>query len=440
MVSEIAEKIRKVLTYQNGLLLLLLINILLLSTAIFSWNYYDVRYFLEWADVVRDHGILFVYKYARKVAYPPIAVLTFVLPHLLATSITTSLPIIRFIDKLPLIIAFNLIFIFLRNKHGLKTAYYWLANAVPYLVILVYQFDLLPALFILLAAYELAKPSRNPVKVAVYLALAILYKQILIFLALIPLIIYYKEKRFADLKKYVVTGIAVASIVILPFFVVDPYAFIYKVLIYHSQRYPQELSLWAIPLYLYNYDYTRLPSWITVTWLPIYVVALAFYFVKIIKIDRFDESIIYKYFVIYILMTLIVNKVNNLGYLTWALPLLAIIINSKNSMLDGLRFLYIAISWIEGLLYPFVTLFAAAVVYGSVLIIEDLSYYSALWAIERSIDRTTFVFSLIDYMRVYFYNFFEALYRGMGISATIFTLLYNWYLAYTLYKIYKYYP
>ncbi|ABN69618.1 hypothetical protein Smar_0510 [Staphylothermus marinus F1] len=440
MVSEIAEKIRKVLTYQNGLLLLLLINILLLSTAIFSWNYYDVRYFLEWADVVRDHGILFVYKYARKVAYPPIAVLTFVLPHLLATSITTSLPIIRLIDKLPLIIAFNLIFIFLRNKHGLKTAYYWLANAVPYLVILVYQFDLLPALFILLAAYELAKPSRNPVKVAVYLALAILYKQILIFLALIPLIIYYKEKRFTDLKKYVVTGIAVASIVILPFFVVDPYAFIYKVLIYHSQRYPQELSLWAIPLYLYNYDYTRLPSWITVTWLPIYVVALVFYFVKIIKIDRFDESIIYKYFVIYILMTLIVNKVNNLGYLTWALPLLAIIINSKNSMLDGSRFLYIAISWIEGILYPFVTLFAAAVVYGSVLIIEDLSYYSALWAIERSIDRTTFVFSFIDYMRVYFYNFFEALYRGMGISATIFTLLYNWYLAYTLYKIYKYYP
>lgn len=434
------EKISEMLRYKNGLVLLIIANTILLLTAIFSWNYYDVRYFLEWVDVAKKHGILYIYKYARKAAYPPIPVLTFTLLHLLATSITAYMPVVRFIDKLPLIIAFNLIFIFLRDKYGLRTSYYWLANIIPYLVIIVYQFDLLPALFLLLTVYELTRSSRDPVRVAIYLAIAILCKHVLVFLALVPIIIYYKEKRYSDLKKYMATGIVVASIAILPFFIVDPYAFIYKVLIYHSQRYPQELSLWAIPLYLNNYDYTKLPSWITVAWFPIYAVLLILYFRKLIKTDKFNEGAVIKYFVIYVLLTLIVNKVNNLNYLTWILPLIAIIITKENGGFDNLRFLYITVAWIMGILYPLTTIFVAAIVYGSVLLVEDLSYYSALWVMERSVDRTTFIFTLIDYLRIYFYNFFEVLYRGMGISATIYTILYNCYLAYILYKIYKYFP
>ncbi len=427
---------RKWISFKSGLIPLIISNIALIILGMYSWGWYDVRYFVEWVSIAKTHGILYIYEYARKAAYPPVPILLFTGLHWFAISITSSEPLIRLIDKIPFIIAYNLIYYLLREKYGLRAGLYWLASFVPYEVMFIYQFDLLPSLFILLATYEFLKPDRSPIRTAIYLSLAALCKQLLVLLALIPLIIYYREKRINALKKYVLTGLLIGLLTILPFLIVDPSAFINKILLYHSRRYPQELSLWAIPLYLYNYDYTKLPLWITYAWTPIYLVVITYFFYKVYRLEKYDNDTILRLFTIFVLISLILNKVNNFNYLAWITPLLIIILTSKNSQYSGLRLLFIAIQWIVGNLYPLTTFFAATVVGGSVLLVEDLQFYSAPGIFERSVDHSmTLLYMLIDYSRIYLYNFFNILYRGMGISATIYVIIYNAFIAHLLYRL-----
>ncbi len=430
-----SESLKKLFLYKNGLIGLILANIFILVFAPTHWLYYDVRYFIEWVDVIKQHGLLSVYIYSHKVAYPPIPVIVFTSMHMLASSITSSTYLIRLIDKIPLILAFNIIYYLLRKHYGLSTAYLWIVNYASYLTIFAYQFDLLAVLFLLASFIELTRNNPSPLRLGLYNAFYLLVKQGLVFLAFIPLIYLLKKYGVKPAMKYVLVGLTIGLVFIFPFIIYNPGSFIEKVLFFHSVRYPQELSLWAIPVYLSNFNYTIIPTWYSWLWFPIYLFATIYLLYKFYRCKQVDDKIVLKYIILLLIVLLVINKVGNENYLVWIIPFLAIFLSLHPEYRD-LRLTYITLPVMIGLIFPLLTYFAAAVAQGSLLIMEDLSHYSAMWLVERSFERGAIIFPLIDYARIYFYGFFDALYKCMWISSTIFVLLYNACLLYIFKKIY----
>ncbi|MCD6301462.1 MAG: hypothetical protein J7L82_05260, partial [Staphylothermus sp.] len=139
--------------------------------------------------------------------------------------------------------------------------------------------------------------------------------------------------------------------------------------------------------------------------------------------------------ILLLLALLITNKVGNENYLLWVVPFLAIFL-ALHPENNDLKLIYVILPITIDLIFPMVTYFAAAVAQGSLLVMEDLSYYSATWLMERSFDKNSFIFTLVDYARIYFYGFFNALYKCMWISSTIFVIFYNSCLLYIFKKIY----
>ncbi len=455
--NKVLEAIIWFLTYRRGLLLFIVANIYLLAFIPFSWLYYDVRYYYEWVDItwsngyvliinnfhasllptflVIPRGILYVYVYATKAAYPPLPIWLFIFTHSIASSITNTLQIIRLIDKLPLVITFNLIYYYLRKNYDWKAGLLWLLSHFSYITIFNYHADLLAALFLLLGFT--AYTRRNDiVKSAFYTALAGLVKPLAVVVAFVPLTIMFKKREYRKIATYIAVGFATALLVMAPYLCVDPGSFLYKAVFFHVNRYPQEYSLWAIPIYIANYDVTVLPSWLKYIWTPFYLLALITVLLMLWREKRVDEVIITKYYVLVFLISFLFNKVGNINYFIWALPFITIYATYKKLYKDTLfATLYIFVSIVMVIIAPFTTFYTAFVVQGSVFIIEDLSYYSATDLASRSFDPFTLQYILAEYFRANAYWFFSLMYMGINISYVIYASLYNLYLIYLVLKV-----
>ncbi|GEM_PF-1193756 len=421
---------------RRDVLFLLLANIYIFAVAPSSWNYYDVRYFIEWSQITVTHGLFSVYALADKVSYPPLAVLLFVPFYLVARAITSNLLLIRIIVKLPLIAMFNLIYYVLLKYYGWKTAKYWLINYGAYSTIFGYQFDLYTSLFLLLSIISIAR-YKNPVLTGVFLALAILVKPLVVFVGFIPLIKYYIEKRLKDLFYYISAGLLTGLIIVSPFMMYNPMDFFMKVVMFHSDRLPQDLSVWAIPLYILRYNYMLLPSWEIWLWLPAMLIGVMAYLLIFYKNGKMDEISLVKAYAAIIIVCLITNKVGNLNYLTWVIPLLAILLSRGTLNSWGIKALYIALPIVSMLLYPFTIFESAAIVHGQVFIAEDKKFYSAVWLIQESfLGSEAIVQQQISIGRAYLYSFMAILYYYRWASSILYVLIYNSMLAVILYRMY----
>ncbi len=415
---------------------LLLANIYIFAVAPSNWNYYDVKYFIEWSQITVTHGLFSVYALADKVSYPPLAVLLFVPFYLVARAITSNLLLIRIIVKLPLIAMFNLIYYVLLKYYGWKTAKYWLINYGAYSTIFGYQFDLYTSLFLLLSIISIAR-YKNSVLTGVFLALAILVKPLVAFVGFIPLIKYYVERRLKDLFYYVGAGLLTGLIIVLPFMMYNPMDFFMKVVMFHSDRLPQDLSVWAIPLYILRYNYMLLPSWEIWLWLPAMLIGVTAYLLIFYKNSKMDEISLIKAYAAIIIVCLITNKVGNLNYLTWVIPFLAILLSRGTLNSWGIKALYIALPIVSMLLYPFTIFGSAAIVHGQVFIAEDKKFYSAVWLIQESfLGSESIVHQLISIGRAYLYSFMAILYYYRWASSILYALIYNSMLAAILYRMY----
>jgi len=401
-------------------------DIFVLWNALSGWNYYDVQYFIEWANVAWKYGILYVYQFCDKVAYPPIPVLLFVGLYTLAITLGNNTILTLLVLKIPLIIAFNLIYVLLVKRDSLTAGKLWLISYASYTTIFGYQFDLIMVLLLLLVYFEIISPKGSPWRAGLWMALAILVKHGIALLGFIPLLEYLKNKDYRSTRNYLIAGIVTGLMFTVPFLIVAPYSFIYKILLFHENRYPQDLSLWAIPLYVTNYDYARLPCIITWIWLPIYILVYSVFLLSLYRIRLSRERYIYA-FVAGLVITLVLNKVGNLNYYVWILPFLAIMLPRISNRF--LTVLYVAIPFLIMGAYPAMIMYVPAVVHGSVFITEDLSYYSAIWFIDRSFAPVMGgrVISFIEFLRNY-YDFFKMLYVNTWLSSIIFTLIYNLYL------------
>ncbi|MEM1790885.1 MAG: hypothetical protein QXX26_03980 [Desulfurococcaceae archaeon] len=431
-----------------------ILGLFILLTAPLSWLYYDIRYYIDWYKVVFRNplhtivvrlnpntpsliltipsGLLRVYVEADKVSYPPLPVLLFVATYAAANAVTRYLPLIRLIIKLPLILSYYSITYLIGKNYGSKARMLWLTNVFSFITIYTYHTDLIVALAILLAYISYTK---NKLFVTgVMASIAFLFKPFSV-IPLLPIVlktIYCLNTR--SLAKLTLGFITTTTIVILPFFLVNPWIFIYKAVLYHSYRYPQEYSLWAIPIYAANYDFTKIPEFIVWLWFPIYLITIVYVAIHMIRKKNFDELNVLKYVVILSLLSLLINKIGNLNYFTWYLPLIIIYITKTELHRDN-RFLtiYVSIPTALGVLAGFFTFYAAFVVGEPIYIIEDRSLYSPYIA-EKSFDPTTIQAILAEFFRLNALWFFKPLYESSNLSYIIYTLLYNIFLIYMVIK------
>jgi len=442
--------------YRDGILVWVLSNVFLLTTIPFSWLYYDVRYYYEWVEItwsngwiiaflkpigvtppllIIPRGLLYIYEYATKASYPPIPILLFVTTHTLATRLTNLLPLIRLIDKIPLVIAFNMIYLYLKKNYGWKTGLIWLITPFSYLTIYTYHTDLLVALFLLLAYTDLTKRN-DYLKNSVYTALASLVKPFVAVTALIPITVLYRRREYRAIILYTLTAVSIVLLVTAPYLLVNPRSFIDKAVLFHADRYPQEHSLWAIPVYVVNYNISILPPVLKYLWTPIYLIALIYIVYKLFREKELNNQIILKYYLVLMIASLIVNKIGNLNYYIWLVPLL-IIYMYYTGLYRETRYLtiYIAVGFAMTILSPLTTFYTAFIVQGSIYIIEDSAYYSAVDLASKSFDEMTIQYIMANYFRREAYWLFNTLYTSIHISYIVYTVIYNLYLIYTLYKI-----
>ncbi|MCC6054722.1 MAG: hypothetical protein LM589_05350 [Thermosphaera sp.] len=339
---------------------IIITSVLATYIAIIGWNYYDVSYFIGWYNEYFKTGrLLEVYTSDLKVAYPPLAVILFVSTHAVAVHFFgENIIAARLIDKIPLLASFIAVYFILRRNVSRLASYLWLLTFEIYNVILSYQFDPLASLFLLLAllSFERGKYGWG----GLYIALASLFKQVLGILLVIPMIYLYRGKESRELVKLLSVVSVVVAIVVMPFLMASPLAFIDKIMFYHAKRPPQYLSLWAIPIYASGYDQGMidLSQQISSYWIIfflVYIVMVCFYAYR--EAVGSARGYYVKHFTLLTIGLLLFNKVGNTNYFLWLAPLLIVFISRiGNSVVKKrLVFAYVFTSLLIGVLFGFLS-------------------------------------------------------------------------------------
>jgi len=449
---------KKFITYREGLLLYILANIYLIVTVPYSWLYYDVRYYIEWYNVAWSYGffvsktilseitpsiivvpkgLLYIYVYSSKASYPPLPILLFITTHSIGEALINNVQIVRLIDKLPLIISFNILYSLLKKHYGWKAGLLWLINGFSYLTVYSYHTDLLASLFLYLSYLEFIKKN-NPWRTGLYLAIATLIKPILVLTGLLYLITYLKKHDLRKTCIYISSGLITGLTITAPFLIIDPYSFITKSFFFHMNRYPQEYSIWALPIYIVNYQIILIPNIVIWLWVPILLVSLLYIIYRFSKLEDIDEKTLLKYMLLLLLITILFNKVGNTNYFTWCLPLLISYAYIKELYRNTFFITtYVFVSILITIVAPFTTFYPAYVVQGSVYIIEDLAYYSATDIAQKSFDPYTIQNVMAEYFRINAYWFFNTLYMCINISYIVYTIIYNIYIIYLIHILVK---
>ena len=359
---------------------------------LFGWNFYDIMWWLEWYDIAKSHGILDIYILCTipscKIPYPPLAPLLFIASYGLATPLPLGLRML--IVKLLLVLLPGiLIFIILYRIKGSKAAILWIFS-FPFLQLLIaLQFDVLVALFLILAVILLWK-DRYYLS-AVSLALATLIKHALIVLLPIGLYIAYRRKNLRASFLYLILFMFTISAISIPFMLQDPTSFLNNVLYFHSHRIPQDLSLWAIPTVLFERSIVSLNilQWCWTLFYAIVYLALFIVFRRI-NIWKSLEGIS-----IAMTMTLLafitMSKIGNFNYLVWIVPIgilgLYGISRTKAVFFVALLSAAILFGWA-----PYIALLylPPAVLGKPVFIPEDLALWNARYLFSHFINQNLF--------------------------------------------------
>jgi len=426
----------------KGLILLLVLSIIFtILVAPISWNAYDINFFIEWVDVTEQYGLFNVYRYCSKVAYPPLPILIWIPMYKVGAFISNTLygfidySILRIITKVPIILFIYSIAYIIYRYFGRKPLGYFLLYYGVYAIIAGYQFDAI-AVFGLLASYIFLIKNR-PILTGISCSLALLTKHALAAVFPYLLFVYWRRNGSKATIKFMLTTILLGSIIILPFFISDPSSFISKVLIFHSQRYPQLLSIYAIPLYIVHYNYWLLPSFITWIWIIPYI-SIYLILLFLLSISRCNRDCILLGYTSLIITMILLNKVGNTNYQLWYAPFLAIFISKYNSKV--MKALYIILPIITILLHDFMTLYSAAVVQGQYFITEDLRYYDAEDLVLQSFKDAPIYGDIklpLLISRTYFYNLHLVFYENIWLTRLLLTIIYLSSLGCFQYKILK---
>lgn len=441
---------------------------LLLILIFFSacmWNWYDVSIFENWVKASEYTKLYKIYEVplllgnlSYRVVYPPIPPLIYIATRYLTDLVVNAVAsagqavpaigsalgtvvnyVLRISLKLPLLIFTVGLAILLWKKLG-SEAFYWTLAGVPTIVTLAtYQFDPLVAFFLYLAVVGLDIPRAGLYITSLATALVVLTKPLAV-VALLPLIYYlYKKDGIKSLIEYLAVSSAVTAVVILPFFLVNPYAFIFNVLSFHSERPPQYVSLWNIFVLLSDRN-PEVVKVVNTVWLPILLVAVSAVLLLLRKnLDSGDKDDVVLVSLIIVLTILTFNKVVNPNYLLWAYPLVIHLAFSRRFKLRGVLVMY-NVAAILATLWSGLYMLIPALVNDVVVIEETGELIPAREIIWKSLDSplNETVRGLVKIGEEY-YNYVKIVETYTNVLGAIIISAYSFvmlYLAVTLIRLY----
>ncbi|MEZ0394789.1 MAG: hypothetical protein ABWK00_07110 [Desulfurococcaceae archaeon] len=428
-------------TWRGGLASLAIANAVLLLMSIYR-NYYDVQYFLQWYGAATSRGVLSIYGASTKAAYMPPPILLYISMRYLVVGVLglddgpRTVGIV--IEKLPFILCFNAIFLFMRRRYGLMPALYWLASLAAYNSAFGPQFDVFAALLSLISLSELEKG--RPGRSMLFAALAASFKQVFALLALPAFLLELRRRgvarALADAALYVALPLLAIS---LPFLLADPANYVGKAILFHGGRYPQELSPWALPIYALSFNVAALPDWISWAWAIPFAAFVAHEALKIYREAGGGGLDPLRRYASLATGLVLLNKVGNPNYLMWPTPFLAIACGRRHDDEGWRRFrnVYVFAPVLSGLLYPFFTIYVAAVAGGDVFMGEDLNRIPAEAVVELNFGAGSVLYRLLTVLRssMGLYSLFYMIYSYAPITYSIFTIAYSACLAYVLAKV-----
>lgn len=376
-------------------IVLILTPFLIFLASFIGLNYYDLMWWIRWCKIVERngvHGILNIYNLCEspdcKVPYPPLAVLIFV--STCSTSLLIPEPFKFSIFKLVLVILPGLVvYKFLAKIRDEYVALLWLLF-IPFLqVLFALQFDVLLACLIFLSVYMIL---RNRIGIsAALLGLATAVKHVTIFL--LPAYIAavkFRKTRYIDILKFLFIYIAVSGSITLPFFISAPRKLLEHILLFHSSRAPQDISLWAIPsIILHNNVFFIRHHFVNNLWFFFFsmcYIALFVMFCYNIKKHRVEnlDRVLPIYISTLLTLYIAMNKIGNLNYMVWPIP--TALIALKNSHIKTFYKLTALIGIIGALTYAFILYIPPASVNKPIFIVEDLTYWNARALIAQSLN------------------------------------------------------
>jgi len=377
---------------------LIIATMLLLLAVILVWNYYDIFIFTNWVRVVQELGLLKLYAMYRhnisyRVVYFPLAPLTFIASYSLGETVSKivvssklimtmtseqiealKITILRIFSKLPLLLSAYLTAYILYRREGWEVTRWWLYNIPLFVTIATYQFDPIMVLFLLLGTYYIAENKWIKAGIAWGLGTAIKY----IPLPLIP-IAYLASRNKRNFIQFLVSLIITVSVIAVPFMIANPQDFLNNILEFHSNRPPQYLSIFNIPVLLSNRDVNVVDAVIK-SW-PILFMLIYALMILLFKPKPGDKNSLFRSLAAVLLIFIIFSKVVNPNYLLWAYPFLVCILVKKQSKL-GLKLLVLAT--IIATIWPGIYLYVPAVLGRPAYIEEVMQYYNARLLLEKS--------------------------------------------------------
>jgi uncharacterized membrane protein len=366
-----------------------------------GWNYYDVMWWSQWYRLIEANGLsalLNIYKVCSlpdcKVPYPPLAVIIFIPVYALSSIFP---PIIKMVILKSFIVVLPSLAIFfvIKRLKGFEEALLWLASWPLLQILFAFQFDVLIALLLLLSTIYITRERSS--YAAIFLSLAAMIKHVVCIVVPLHLIFLKIMKGWKEVAKYLVVYIVTVGAVTLPFFISTPNEFLNQIVLFHSARAPQDVSLWAIATILLENQVEEIKQIVGNLWV------LLFFIVYILIVYTFwsqlkhrdilgNQSILSIYTSIILLIFISLNKVGNLNYVVWFIPTAFAFLNR-----DHIRTLYkltFVLGIAGGLIYAFMLLVPPASVEGSVFIAEDQAYWSAKAIIAQSLN--PYIFSLLS--------------------------------------------
>jgi len=377
---------------------LIIATMLLLLAVILVWNYYDIFIFTNWVRVVQELGLLKLYAMYRynisyRVVYFPLAPLTFIASYSLGETVSKivvssklimtmtseqiealKITILRIFSKLPLLLSAYLTAYILYKKEGWEVTRWWLYNIPLFVTIATYQFDPIMVFFLLLGTYYIAENKWIKAGIAWGLGTAIKY----IPLPLIP-IAYLASRNKRNFIQFLASLTITVGIIAVPFMIVNPQDFLNNILEFHSNRPPQYLSIFNIPVLLSNRDMNVVDA-VTKSW-PILFTLVYALIILLFRPKPGDKNSLFRSLAAVLLVFIIFSKVVNPNYLLWAYPFLVCILVKKQSKL-GLRLLVLAT--IIATIWPGIYLYVPAVLGRPAYIEEVMQYYNARLLLEKS--------------------------------------------------------
>ena len=371
------------------LLALALFTAITVVCASLGWNYYDYMWWLKWVSIANSDGIFRVYSECTppscKAPYPPLAIMIFVAIYNLASAIHSYASIA--IMKILLVAIPGLaIYAIIRRVHGYRVAILWLFS-LPFIAILIaLQFDVLLALFLALSLY-LFRIRRYRACMAAA-ALATLVKQSAALVIPVLLLAILKQRGLSEAIKCLAVSLSIILAVVAPFMMYAPTQFIENVIVFHAHRFPQDVSLWAIPVILLKdsavtIDFLRW-GW-EIPFLACYILLLAVFMRK--ELWRVSEGVALCCCTA-LLLFIAMNKIGNLNYLAWVVPLGLLALGSRgrgNLCISFYLFTSLAIALGFA---PYIALLyiPPAVVGKPVFVVEDLRYWNATYILVHSVN------------------------------------------------------